>query len=93
MGDGKSSTGGQGRVSVLYDQYVEAEFASHEEYGRAKTDNEAQIDRKREWWKRKKELGGKILRLTKEFGLGVIMCFPPSLSYTMTEKMPIWQIL
>lgn len=91
-GDGKSTVG-RGRVSIIYDQYVEAEYATHEEYEQAKEDNEAQSVRKREWWKRKKEIGGKILRPTKEFGLGVIMCFPPGLTTTMIERMHVGQIL
>ena len=34
--DGTPMTVGRGRVSVLFDQFVEAEFASHEEYEQAK---------------------------------------------------------
>ena len=63
-GDGKPSTVGRGRISILYDQYVEAEFATHEAYERAKSAKDVQLDRMRDRWKRSKEVGGKVLRLT-----------------------------
>ena len=54
--DGTPMTVGRVRVSVLIDQYVEAEFASHEDYEKAK-ENNVQIVRIGERWKRRKELG------------------------------------
>ena len=57
---------GRGRISILYDQYVEVGFATHEAYERAKLVKDVQLDRMRDRGKRKKEVGGKVLRLTKE---------------------------
>ena len=37
-----------------------------------------------------RRIGGKVSRLTKEFGLGVIMCFPPRLTSTMLERIARW---
>ena len=81
--NGKTLTVGRGQTSIIYDQYVEAEFGSHKEYEAAKKSNAAQLHRMRENWKRSKEVGGKVLRLTQDFGLGIIiMCILEELTHT-----------
>ena len=51
------------------------------------------IDRKRNSWECEKETIKKILRLTKEFGLGVVFYIPAQLTYSYFERMTVIRIV
>ena len=84
-----STAVGRSTLSDVYDMYVEAEYPNSTSYEAATKQDSAAVNRKRIAWKRKKETGGKILRLTKEFGLGVVFCIPSRLTYSYFERMSI----
>lgn len=67
--------------------YVRAEHLDQEAYEAAKKHDPKVFKTKRKAWKRKEETGDKILRLTNEFGLGVVCCIPSTLTYSHFEKM------
>ena len=86
---GYSTAVGRSTLSDVYDLYVQAEYPDRDSYEAAKKHDSTAIRRKRDSWKRKRETGGKILRLAKEYGLGVVFCIPNRCTYSYFERMPV----
>ena len=86
---GCSTAVGRSTVSQVDDMYVKAEYPNQSSYEAAKEHDSRAVNRKRDAWKRKKETGGKILRLTKEFGLVLVFCIPNRLAYSYFEGMSV----
>ena len=71
--------GGGGSKSLVYDEYVRAEFATEAEYRIASLDQQA-MKKRRSVWIRRKAQGDKMSQFISEFGPGVLLCFPAKVS-------------
>ena len=71
--------GGGGSKSLVYDEYVRAEFATEAEYRIASLDKQA-MKKRRTVWIRRKAQGDKMSQFINEFGPGVLLCFPSKVS-------------
>ena len=78
---------GEGNKTYIYDQYVQAEYETKEEFRQIPRDRQL-LRRERNRWFSRKAIGEKLLPFVEKFGMAILLCFPPKITIATIDRWP-----